>query len=145
MGATLHFMKRALSLLLLGCASAAPTPVASSAPTTKVVATIPEPEEAQLSPPPPPDRFATRTLFVEEAPRYTGRKIDLDLKDADVANVCRLLADVGNTNIVLGDGVQGRVTLTMHRVPWDQALDSVLRAKGLRAERDGNVILVFAK
>jgi type II secretory pathway component HofQ len=139
-------MKRALLLLLLGCASAAPTPVAPSAPTTKAVATadIPEPE-AQLSPPSSPDRFATRTLFVEEAPRYTGRKIDLDLKDADVANVCRLLADVGNTNIVLGDGVQGHVTLTMHRVPWDQALDSVLRAKGLRAERDGNVILVFAK
>ena len=81
----------------------------------------------------------------ESGPRYVGKPIDLDLKDADIGNVCRLLADVGKVNIVLGDGVQGKVTLTMHHVPWDQALDAVIAAKGLRTERDGNVILVFNK
>jgi type IV pilus assembly protein PilQ len=91
-------------------------------------------------------RYESRTIGGESSgPRYTGKAIDLDLKDADIHNVCRLLADVGHVNIVLGDGVQGQVTLVMKRVPWDQALDAVLAAKGLRSERDGNVILVFAK
>ena len=93
-----------------------------------------------------PSRFESRSIGRgNSAPRYSGRAIDLDLKDADIGNVCRLLADVGKVNIVLGDGVHGKVTLTMRHVPWDQAFDAVIAAKGLRAERDGNVIVVFAK
>ena len=90
-----------------------------------------------------PDRFRTRTI--PEGPpraRFVGRPVDLDVKGADIHDVCRLLADVGRVNIVVGDDVQGTVTLTMHRVPWDQALDAVLAAKGFHMERDGNVILV---
>src|SRR5581483_349534 len=94
----------------------------------------------------PPARYESRTIgSVDTGPTYRGRPIDLDLKDADIGNVCRLLADVGKVNIVLGDGVQGSVTLSMKRVPWDQALAAVIEAKGLRTEREGNVILVFAK
>jgi type IV pilus assembly protein PilQ len=73
---------------------------------------------------------------------YTGRRIDLDLKDADVHNVLRLLADVGRVNIVTADNVQGSVTIRMRNVPWDQALDVVLQAKSLGMVRQGNMIRV---
>ena len=74
--------------------------------------------------------------------RYTGRRIDLDLKDADIHNVLRLLADVGHVNIVTADDVTGTVTIRMRNVPWDQALDVVLQAKGLGMVRQGNLIRV---
>src|SRR5262249_30748270 len=63
--------------------------------------------------------------------RRTGRRIDLDLKDADIDNVLRLIADVGRVNIVTADNVSGTVTIRMRDVPWDQALETVLQAKGL--------------
>ncbi len=74
--------------------------------------------------------------------RYRGRRIDLDLKDADIHNVLRLLADVGRVNIVTADNVQGSVTIRMRNVPWDQALDVVLQAKKLGMVRQGNMIRV---
>lgn len=74
--------------------------------------------------------------------RFTGRRIDLDLKDADVHNVLRLLADVGRVNIITADNVQGSVTIRMRNVPWDQALDVVLQTKGLGMVRQGNMIRV---
>jgi type IV pilus assembly protein PilQ len=83
----------------------------------------------------------TPVLLAQQA-RYTGRRIDLDLKDADVHNVLRLLADVGRVNIVTADNVQGSVTIRMRNVPWDQALDVVLQAKGLGMVRQGNMIRV---
>lgn len=74
--------------------------------------------------------------------KYTGRRIDLDLKDADIHNILRLLADVGKVNIVTADDVTGSVTIRMREVPWDQALDVVLQAKGLGMIRGGNLIRV---
>jgi type IV pilus assembly protein PilQ len=73
---------------------------------------------------------------------YTGRRIDLDLNNADVHNVLRLLADVGQVNIVTADNVGGTVTIKMRNVPWDQALDVVLQSKGLGMVRGGNIIRV---
>jgi type IV pilus assembly protein PilQ len=58
--------------------------------------------------------------------------------------VCRLLSDVGRVNIVVAGEVTGTVTLRLRRVPWDQALDVVMQARGLVAEREGNVIVVRA-
>jgi len=74
--------------------------------------------------------------------RYQGRRIDLDFKDADIHNILRLLADVGNVNVVTGDNVSGQITIRMKNVPWDQALDVILRAKGLGQVREGNLIRV---
>ncbi|MBK6693176.1 MAG: type IV pilus secretin PilQ [Myxococcales bacterium] len=74
--------------------------------------------------------------------RFAGRRIDLDLKDADIHNILRLLADVGRVNIVTADDVQGNITIRMRNVPWDQALDVVLQAKGLGMVRQGNLIRV---
>lgn len=74
--------------------------------------------------------------------RYNGRRIDLDLKDADIHNILRLLADVGRVNIVTADDVSGSITIRMRNVPWDQALDVVLQAKGLGMVHQGNLIRV---
>ena len=74
--------------------------------------------------------------------RYTGRRIDIDLKDADVHNVLRLLADTGHVNIVTADDVNGAITIRMRNVPWDQVLDVVLQAKGLGMVRQGNLVRV---
>jgi len=76
------------------------------------------------------------------AGRYNGRRIELDLKDADIHNILRLLADVGKVNIITADDVAGSVTIRMRNVPWDQALDVVLQAKNLGMVRSGNLIRV---
>ena len=76
------------------------------------------------------------------AGRYNGRRIDLDLKDADVHNILRFLADIGRVNIVTADDVSGNITIRMRNVPWDQALDVILQAKGLGMVRQGNLIRV---
>src|SRR5262249_52654200 len=74
--------------------------------------------------------------------QYTGRKISLDFKNADVHDVLRIIADVSGLNIVATDDVKARVTLRLVEVPWDQALDVVLQANGLEKSRAGNVITV---
>ena len=79
------------------------------------------------------------------APRrqqYTGRRISTDLKDADIQNVLRLLADVSKLNIVAGEEVKGKITIKLRNVPWDQALDIILQAKQLDKTRNGNIIRV---
>jgi len=73
---------------------------------------------------------------------YSGRRIDLDFKDADLHNILRLLSEVGNVNIVTSDKVSGRVTIRMKNVPWDHALDVILRAKQLGQVREGNLVRV---
>ena len=73
---------------------------------------------------------------------YQGQAISLDLKDADINNVIRLLADVSNLNIVATDDVQGTITLRLFDVPWDQALDIVLQVQSLESVREGNVIRI---
>ena len=74
--------------------------------------------------------------------RYRGRRISLDLKDAEIQNVLRLLADVSKLNIVASDDVKGRITIKLKNVPWDQALDIILRSKQLDKTRNGNIIRV---
>ena len=74
--------------------------------------------------------------------RYSGRRIDLDFKDADIHNILRLIAEVGGVNVVTADDVSGSVTIRMRNVPWDQALDVILEAKGLGKIRRGNLIRV---
>jgi type IV pilus assembly protein PilQ len=70
------------------------------------------------------------------------RRISLDVKDADLHNVLRLLADTGNVNIVVPDEVKGRITIKLTNVPWTQALDIILDSRGLAKEKSGNVIQV---
>lgn len=84
----------------------------------------------------------TPALFGQARDRYQGRRIDLDLKDADIHNVLRMLAEVGHVNIITADDVSGSVTIRMRNVPWDQALDVILQAKKLGVIRQGNLLRV---
>ncbi|HME60526.1 MAG TPA: secretin and TonB N-terminal domain-containing protein, partial [Candidatus Binatia bacterium] len=73
---------------------------------------------------------------------YTGQKISLDFKDADIKNVFRLLADVSGLNIVVTSDVNRRVTLRLVEVPWDQAMDLIIATNGLEKEQIGNVVRI---
>jgi len=75
-------------------------------------------------------------------PRYTGQKISLDLQEVDIRNVLRLLADVTGKNIVVEPGVQGKVTLKVDNVPWDQVLELILKINELDLVMEGNVIRI---
>ena len=77
-----------------------------------------------------------------EARRYGGRPVTFNFQDVPVRTVLQLIAEESNLNIVASDTVQGNVTLRLVNVPWDQALDIVLRARGLDKRRDGNVVWV---
>lgn len=77
--------------------------------------------------------------------RYTGKRISLTLKDADLQQVLTFLARAGKTNIVAGPDVQGTVTFHLDRVPWDLALDVILRSRGLDAVRQHGVIRVASR
>jgi type IV pilus assembly protein PilQ len=79
---------------------------------------------------------------VEEKPVYTGERLTLNFQDIETRAVLQLLADASGQNIVVSDSVSGSVTLRLQNVPWDQALDIVLRTKGLDKRRSDNVIIV---
>ena len=78
----------------------------------------------------------------EERPVYTGERLTLNFQDIETRAVLQLLADASGQNIVVSDSVTGNVTLRLQNVPWDQALDIVLRTKGLDKRRQDNVIIV---
>lgn len=73
---------------------------------------------------------------------YKGEKLSLNFQDIEVRAVLQLIADFTGLNMVAGDAVQGNLTLRLKNVPWDQALDIILRTKGLGMRQDGNVILI---
>jgi type IV pilus assembly protein PilQ len=73
---------------------------------------------------------------------YVGRRISLDFKDVEVADVLRLIAEVSDLNVIAGDEVDGKITIRLVDVPWDQALDVILLTKGLGFVRVGNVLRV---
>lgn len=77
-----------------------------------------------------------------QARGYTGRRIDLDLKDADIHNVLRLIGDVSRRNIVVADDVSGTVTIRLRNVPWDQALAVILQSKKLGMVEQGNLLRI---
>jgi type IV pilus assembly protein PilQ len=78
----------------------------------------------------------------EDKPVYTGERLTLNFQDIETRAVLQLLADASGQNIVVSDSVNGNVTLRLQNVPWDQALDIVLRTKGLDKRRQDNVIIV---
>jgi type IV pilus assembly protein PilQ len=78
----------------------------------------------------------------EDKKEYKGERLTLNFQDIEVRAVLQLLADSSGQNIVVSDSVGGNLTLRLQNVPWDQALDIVLRTKGLDKRQDGNVIIV---
>lgn len=108
-------------------------------------------EEAQRGAP-SKESNRTQAIASESAPlegaqlplekTYQGKPISLDLQDADLTNVLRLLADVSGMNLVVEPDVSGKVTLKVENIPWDQVLDMVLMMNGLGREEVGGVIRI---
>lgn len=74
--------------------------------------------------------------------QYKGEKLSLNFQNIDVRSVLQVIADFTNFNIITSDSVQGNLTLRLKDVPWDQALDIILQAKGLDMRKSGNVIWI---
>ena len=73
---------------------------------------------------------------------YTGEKLSLNFQDIELRSVLQLLADFTDLNVVVSDTVEGKLTLRLKNVPWDQALDIILQTKALDKRQSGNVIMV---
>ena len=111
-------------------AAATPPPAPAVAPARQMVA------QATPAPTPPPPPAAS-------TPAAGEKLISLDFKDADVVNLLRILAAESGRNIVSGDDVKGRVSISLKNVTWEQALDTILEVRGLaKVERDGVIRIV---
>lgn len=100
----------------------------------------------RIASPPPATIVDPQIVDPRAAPRperrYNGSRVSLEFKDADILNVLRIIADVAHRNIVATDDVQGRVTIVLYDVPWDQALDILLKSTGLEAVEYEDVITI---
>lgn len=117
----------------------------STAPEAAPVVRVPAPAPSVTVSPPAREGMHETKLQgrVSGQPKlYFGQPISLDLKEADINNVFRLLAEVSNLNIVATDDVQGRITLRLFDVPWDQVLDIVLHVTNLESSQEGNVLRI---
>lgn len=81
-------------------------------------------------------------IRAREEKEYTGERLSLNFQDIEVRAVLQIIADFTGLNMVTSDSVQGNITLRLQNVPWDQALDIVLKSKGLGMRKQDNVIMV---
>jgi type IV pilus assembly protein PilQ len=79
---------------------------------------------------------------VPKQARYRGKRVSFEFKDIDIHNLLRVIAEVSKRNIVVADDVKGTVTIRLRNVPWDQALELILRSKGLGKEELGNIVRI---
>lgn len=116
--------------------AASPTTASGTAAVRLAQAPPPPPTVTPPPPPPPP----------APAPAPSRRLISLDFKDADIVNLLRILAAESGKNIVIGDDVKGKVSISLHNVPWEVALDTILEARGLeKLERENIIRIVSAE
>lgn len=78
----------------------------------------------------------------QQQPQYKGKRISLSFQSVDIRSLLQIIADVADTNMVISDSVKGDLAMRLQNVPWDQALDIILRTKGLGMRQQGNVMLV---
>jgi type IV pilus assembly protein PilQ len=81
-------------------------------------------------------------LVPGSSPGYHGEKLSLNFQNVDIRSLLQVIGDFTNLNIVTSDSVKGNLTLRLKDVPWDQALDIILQAKGLDMRKNGNVLIV---
>lgn len=142
------------ALDVAGSIAASLEPVALVAQNSTFSVSLPEGLEAPpvaLLPDPPPqaavpaepaqETYAGGVIGTGETV-YTGELISLDFKDGDIQDIFRLFADISGLNIVVQPGVSGRITLKLSEVPWDQALDLILKTHKLGYATEGNVIRI---
>lgn len=123
------------------------SPAPEAAPVSEKEAALPQ--EAAPAPAPPAVKepaavraapLATDTTLI--GGKYSGRRISLDFQDADLVNVMRLFAEVANLNIILSPDVKGKVTVRMVNIPWDQAMDIILKMNGLGYSLEENILRI---
>jgi hypothetical protein len=124
-------------------APAAAAPAAAAAPSGPATAAAPVPDAAPAAAPRPVQIAQATPPAAPAAPTNGQRLISFDFKDADVVNLLRILAAESNKNVVIGDDVKGKMSITLKNVPWDLALDTILETRGLRKiEKDGVLRIV---
>ncbi|MDQ6966236.1 MAG: AMIN domain-containing protein, partial [Mariprofundaceae bacterium] len=77
-----------------------------------------------------------------DAFEYTGQKLTVDYQGTDIRNALRLIAEMSDMNIIMGEDVQGKLNMRLENVPWDQALDIILTSQGLGKQVQGNVMRI---
>jgi len=138
---------KAVAMLAAATKPAAPQPVVvkmaqAQAPPTAVFAPPVAPAPAQTTPPATPTPGTQTTQIGPNAPRYTGHPVSLDFQGADLRAVLRTFAEISGLNIVIDPTIQGTVDVSLRDVPWDQALDIILRANKLGYVVDGTIVRV---
>jgi len=123
--------------------TAAPPAAAAAAPSGSATAAAPAQDTAPAAAPRPVQIAQATPPAAPAAPTNGQRLISFDFKDADVVNLLRILAAESNKNVVIGDDVKGKMSITLKNVPWDLALDTILETRGLRKiEKDGVLRIV---
>ena len=112
-------------------------------------AEVPRPAAVSPTPPAPKPAAAPPPIRLAQAaqtppPPNGSRLISLDFKDADIVNILRILAAESGRNIVTGDDVRGKVSISLHNVPWELALETIMEAKGLQKLEKGNVMRIVS-
>ncbi len=98
---------------------------------------------ARLTPAPEPKTLGYAPIVLSETERrYVGEPISLDLKDADLKDVLLTFGKLARVNVAIDPEVRGSVTVSLHDVPWDEALDLILKTNGLGYILEGNVVRI---
>jgi type IV pilus secretin PilQ/predicted competence protein len=138
--APLAALKQETPIVELAPAPPAPRPAQPSADMLPAPA-LPAPM-LQDAPPAQAAPQAGNMTGVGAGRQYVGHPISLDFKDGDLQDIFRLFADISGLNVVVNPGIAGKVTLKLTEVPWDQALDLILKANGLGYTLENNVIRI---
>ncbi len=127
-------------------ASVKPLPQTSTpnetAPKTTLVSAATPPAEPAAAPPPPAQAPVTQAPPSQPVRKYSGEPISVNLKDVDLKDFFRLIHEISGLNIIVDPNVNGTVTMVLIDVPWDQALDIVLKNNGLGSSLEGNVLRI---
>jgi type IV pilus assembly protein PilQ len=116
-------------------------PVTAPVPSFPQRSGLPPIQRETPSPPGPEAGFSVATLGGAET-QWVGEPIDMKVRDADVVEVLRMFAQISGLNVVIQPGVSGTVTVELENVPWDQALDQILKINGLGFELEGNIMRI---
>jgi type IV pilus assembly protein PilQ len=141
-------VRREGDLLIWDIANPGPLPVAKLPAPVARVKEAPESRVAEeLLPPARSDEMMTEIPSVQHTNKkvYKGRRVTLEFSDADVRKIFQLIAEVSNLNFLIADDVSGIISIKLVNVPWDQALDVILDAKGLGMQREGNIVQIKPK
>jgi type IV pilus assembly protein PilQ len=132
-----------LPAALTGSATALASP-AKAQPAAKTEST-PAPSVVIVDPSSPPAAPAQQAATPPPAGRYSGEPISVNLKDVDLRDFFRLIHEISGLNVVVDPAVKGSLTIVLDDVPWDQALDIVLKNNDLDKQLDGNVLRIATK